>query len=94
MKKKLFVVSYHYLDGEHEYCERSYYRATPKRLERQIRHDLADFSGKAEKEIIWSLENQNATKDEAFVWDTNEARIVSTSAEEISSLDDLRFWNL
>ncbi len=82
MSKKCFVVEYHYLDGEHEYSELSFIRATEKQLERHVNRDLADFSRR--KTSTWTV---NGRHDE--VLESDAQRVLSVAAEEVASFDSV-----
>jgi len=76
------VVDYHYLDGEHEYSELSFIRATEEQLVGYVNRDLADFAGRETRR--WTINGRN---DEILERDGQRALFVA--AEEVSSLDCL-----
>jgi lipopolysaccharide assembly outer membrane protein LptD (OstA) len=85
--RRLYAVHYDFRDGEREYGETTYFRATPARLTRSIRTELREASIH-KTAITWSLEHQWASADDTYAYDLTAA--VQITAEEIQAVPEPR----
>lgn len=86
-RKRLYAVHYDIRDGEHEYGETTYFRATPARLTRYIREELREASIH-KTAITWSLDRQWASANDPYAYDLTSA--VQVTAEEIQIVPEPR----
>ena len=63
-QRRLFRVAFCYTDGEYDYTEILFYRASRQQLEAEISQLIGEFADE-DTEITWTFENQDVTKEES-----------------------------